>query len=90
MVRRGVKFLTWRRETQNEPSKELVLCFSLQLFLFKKRKEESTYNLIEKVANINCYQPQLPELQEPELHPPPEPSGLTEVIPKPDRGPAST
>ncbi len=35
------------------------------------------------------YQPQLPEPQDPELQPPPELIGFTEVIPKPDRGPAS-
>lgn len=35
-------------------------------------------------------QPQLPELQDPELQPPPELTGFTEVIPNPERGPAST
>ncbi len=34
-------------------------------------------------------QPQLPESQEP-AQPPPPPIGLVEVIPKPERGPAST
>ena len=34
-------------------------------------------------------QPQPPDSQDPELHPPPPPIGLVEVIPKPDRGPAS-
>ncbi len=34
--------------------------------------------------------PQLPEPQEPDEHPPPPPIGLAEVMPKPDRGPAST
>lgn len=35
------------------------------------------------------YQPQLPEPHDPELQPPPELIGLTEVIPNPERGPAS-
>jgi hypothetical protein len=39
-------------------------------------------------AEWSCH-PQLPEPQEPELHPPPELIGFTEVIPNPDRGPAS-
>jgi len=30
-------------------------------------------------------QPQEPELQEPELHPPPPPTGLVEVMEKPER-----
>ena len=34
-------------------------------------------------------QPHDPEPQEPELQPPPELIGLTEVIPNPERGPAS-
>ena len=37
----------------------------------------------------DCYQPQLPELQEPDEHPPP-PIGFADDIPKPERGPAST
>lgn len=40
--------------------------------------------------NGNIYQPQLPEPQDPELQPPPELIGFSEVMPKPDRGPAST
>jgi hypothetical protein len=35
------------------------------------------------------YQPQLPVLHDPLLQPPPLPNGLAEVIPNPDRGPAS-
>jgi hypothetical protein len=35
------------------------------------------------------YQPQLPDPQDPELHPPPLLIGFCEVIPKPERGPAS-
>ena len=35
-------------------------------------------------------QPHPPSPQDPELQPPPEPSGFTEVMPKPERGPAST
>ncbi len=34
------------------------------------------------------HHPQLPESQEPLLHPPP-PMGLVEVMPNPERGPAS-
>lgn len=34
-------------------------------------------------------QPQVPELQDPELQPPPPPTGLVEVMEKPERYPAS-
>ena len=34
---------------------------------------------------LRNYQPQEPEAQEPELHPPPPPTGLVEVMEKPDR-----
>ena len=34
-------------------------------------------------------QPQVPELQDPELQPPPPPTGLVEVMEKPDLYPAS-
>jgi len=34
-------------------------------------------------------QPQPPDPQDPELQPPPPPMELAEVIPKPERGPAS-
>ena len=41
------------------------------------------------MKELDQNQPQLPVLQEPLLHPPPLPNGLAEVIPNPDRGPAS-
>jgi hypothetical protein len=46
---------------------------------------------VEKPRQYLQVYPQEPEPQEPELQPPPpELIGLTEVIPKPERGPAST
>ncbi len=44
--------------------------------------------LVKKLKWPVCTYPQLPELQEPLLQPPP-PNGFVDVIPKPDRGPAS-
>ncbi len=46
--------------------------------------------LKEDLCKMVVCQPQPPEPQEPELQPPPPLMGLTEVIPKPDLGPAST
>jgi len=45
--------------------------------------------VLEKLDDIRVDQPHDPEPQDPELQPPPELIGLTEVIPKPERGPAS-
>ncbi len=42
-----------------------------------------------QIRSLSDQLPQLPELHDPELQPPPPPSGLTEVMEKPERYPAS-
>jgi len=54
--------------------------------LFTSRKQ----SISKRFVLSNSDHPQPPESQEPELQPPPPFIGLVEVIPKPERGPAST
>ena len=44
---------------------------------------------LTQIRSLSDQLPQLPELHDPELHPPPPPSGLVEVMEKPERYPAS-
>lgn len=53
-------------------------------FLLIQFKVSKSYVLAE------TNQPHPPDPQDPELQPPPELIGLTEVMPNPDLGPAST
>jgi len=48
----------------------------------------ASWLLVKRIEWLVPTYPQLPELQEPLLHPP-LPRGFAEVIPNPDRGPAS-
>ena len=58
----------------------------------EKRRQKKAVNpkvRIHRLGDTILDQPQVPEPHDPELHPPP-PMGLDEVIPNPERGPAST
>lgn len=72
----GVKKLTLGDFTSKKKGE---LTFELAFFMYVNLNES---------GDGHTYQPQLPVLHDPELQPPP-PIGLAEVIPKPERGPAS-
>jgi len=55
-----------------------------------RKKNEPQRNEARSAQLDSGCQLQPPEPQEPELHPPPPLIGLLEVIPNPERGPAST
>lgn len=77
------------REKKANSWEELAfLIFIKSIFCLNLHR--SKWDLIGNICDRQLHQPQLPELQEPELHPPPELIGLTDVMPKPERGPAST
>ena len=60
----------------------------LPRFLISKEASPKRTRLARKAYNNQLHPP---EPQEPELHPPPPPPiGLLEVMPNPERGPAST
>ena len=89
MVGIGVKFLTWAERAKKNGSQLGPVLISLAQNITFPAGHFGAEILHGDITSSVLHQPQLPSPQEPELQPPPLLIGFTEVMPKPERGPAS-